>query len=250
MTQIRRLGLLVALVASVGLPLGCDWHLPGKPIRPAVEKIDSRADFDRMYFVNCLGCHGPEGNRGPARPLNDPLYLASIPMVTLESVIRDGHGLLMPGFKKSLSGGLDEMQIAALASGMKHFWGDPEKVPAAGDLPSYAQAKGSGDVDSGASTFATYCGACHGNDGSGLDEGAGSVVDNDYLLLVSDQALRSTVLFGRPDLGNKTMPGGCPSFLGPYKGQTDDVSLSSSQIDDVTAWLISNRTSISEEAAR
>ena len=45
-------------------------------------------------------------------------------------------------------------------------------------------------------------------------DGAGSVVDESYLLLVSDQALRSTVLFGRIDLG-------CPSYLGPYPGQPD-----------------------------
>ena len=247
---IRRPCLLLALVVSMGLPMGCDWQLPGKPIRPQVEKIDSRDDFDRMYFVNCLGCHGPEGKQGPARPLNDPLYLASIPTATLESVIRDGHGLLMPGFKKTLSGGLDENHIAALASGMKHFWGDPEAVRADGDIPSYSQAKGSGDAKAGAGTFATYCGACHGTDGSGLEDGAGSVIDNDYLLLVSDQALRSTVLFGRPDLVTQSMPAGCPSYRGPYKGQPEGASLSASQIDDVTAWLISNRTSVSEEAAR
>ena len=250
MTRSRRLGLLVAMIASAALPLGCDWHLPGKPIRPEVEKIDSRADFERMYFVNCLGCHGPDGNRGPARPMNDPLYLASIPTATLEAVIRDGHGVLMPGFKKTLSGGLDENQIAALASGMKHFWGDPDKVRAEGELPPYAQPKGSGDASAGATTFATYCGACHGDDGTGLESGAGSVVDNDYLLLVSDQALRSTVMFGRPDLATEAMPDGCPTFRGPYKGQPEGASLSASQINDVTAWLISNRTSIDEEAAR
>ena len=83
-----------------------------------------------------------------------------------------------------------------------------------------------------------FCGSCHGDDGAGKEGGAGSVVNRFYLDLVSDQALRSTVIFGRTDLG-------CPSFLGPYPGQPDGRGLTSAEIDDVTAWLVSNRVSIS-----
>ena len=75
------------------------------------------------------------------------------------------------------------------------------------------------------------------------DDAAGSVVDESYLLLVSDQALRSTVLFGRIDLG-------CPSYLGPYPGQPEDRGLTSGEIDNITAWLVSQRVSYSREAAR
>lgn len=248
MNRPSRLASLLALPVVALAPVGCDWQPPGRPVRPPVETVDSRADFERMYFVNCLGCHGPEGRTGPARPMNDPLYLATVPTATLEAVIRDGHGPLMPGFRKTRSGGLDDGRIAALAAGMKHFWGDPERSRT--DLPPYAMPVGGGDAAVGATTFATYCGACHGDDGSGLPDRAGSVIDNDYLLLVSDQALRSTVLFGRTDLGSETMPGGCPSHLGPYPGRPEGEGLDDRQIDDVTAWLISNRTTYAEEAAK
>lgn len=232
---------LLLLCAAACLPVGCDWHLPGKPIKPEPQSLDSKEAFERLYFVNCLGCHGPDGLNGAARPMHDPVYLAVIPTKTLEEVISEGHGTLMPGFKKTLSGGLTDKEIAALASGMKHFWGDPEK---AGDnLPPYAQPKGTGNPDAGKQTFATFCGECHGSDGTGLEDGAGSVVDNVYLLLVTDQALRSTVICGRIDLG-------CPSFRGPYKGQPEGRGLTDTEIDDVTAWLASNRRSVAEEAAK
>jgi cytochrome c oxidase cbb3-type subunit 3 len=247
MTLPARSGLGALLVLAV-LVTGCDWQLPGKPIRPEPETIDSRSDFNVLYFDNCLGCHGPEGRQGPARPLNDPLYLAVVPTVTLERVIRIGHGPLMPGFRKTLAGGLDELQIAALASGMKHFWGDDSLKSA--ELPDYAVPPGRGDVKAGKVAFTTFCGGCHGEDGGGLEGHAGSVIDNDYLLLVSDQALRSTVLFGRTDLATAAMPTGCPDFRGPYPGQPADRSLTASEIDDVSAWLSANRMTYTEEAAR
>jgi cytochrome c oxidase cbb3-type subunit 3/ubiquinol-cytochrome c reductase cytochrome c subunit len=173
--------------------------------------------------------------------MNDPLYQALISEETLETVIRDGHGLLMPGFEKTLYSGMTDEEIAAMAADMKHYWGDPAK--AGSDLPSYAQSPGSGDPAKGRATFATYCGSCHGDSGEGKADGAGSVVDIMYLRLVSDQALRSTVICGRLDLG-------CPSFRGPYPGQPEGRGLSVGEIDDVTAWLISNRISIAEEAAQ
>ena len=232
---------LLSLLLLTGLLGGCDWHLPGKPIRPEPEKLDSRAKFDRMYFVNCLGCHGPDGRDGAARPMHDPIYLAVIPVETLEDVIRDGHGTLMPGFKKTLYGGLSDPEIAALASGMKRFWGNEEE--AGKNLPQYAYKSGAGNASSGKETFATFCGSCHGDTGEGKAGGAGSVVDLYYLRLVSDQAIRSTVICGRLDFG-------CPSFRGPYPGQPKDRELSKSEIDDITAWLISNRMTVAEEAAK
>ena len=239
------------LVLLFLLPLllaGCDWHLPGKPIRkeaPDVATAEGRKTlFNRAYFVNCLGCHGPDGRDGAARPMHDPLYLEIVPTATLEAVIRDGHGLLMPGFKKTLYGGMTDKEIAFFVEVMRERWGGTDSEHASGeDLPSYAQPEGAGDPARGGRTFATMCGTCHAPDGTGLPDGAGSVVDPMYLRLVSDQALRSTVIFGRIDLG-------CPNFRGPYPGQPEGGGLSSSEIDDVTAWLISNRLTIEEEAAR
>ena len=229
-------GGLVALALA-----GCDWHLPGKPIKPVEPVAGSRAEFDRLYFVHCLGCHGPEGRNGPARPMNDPLYLAVISDETFERVTTEGHGVLMPGFKKTPFSGMTTQQIKDFTTGIKRFWGDSKKVWK--DLPAYAQPAGSGDVAVGGKTFATYCGSCHGTDGSGKSDGAGSVVNKFYLDLVSDQALRSTVIFGRTDLG-------CPDFRGPYPGHPEGQGLTPADIDNVTAWLVSNRVNLDQEAAR
>ena len=49
------------------------------------------------------------------------------------------------------------------------------------------------------------------------------------------------MLFGRTDLG-------CPSSRGPYPGHPEGRGLSAADIDDLTAWLVSNRVSISGEA--
>ncbi|MEE2681876.1 MAG: c-type cytochrome [Planctomycetota bacterium] len=232
---------LVPAVLLASILGGCDWHLPGKPVKPVEPTIGSREHFDRVYFVNCLGCHGPDGRNGPARPMNDPLYLASIPDQTFEKVVEDGHGVLMPGFRKTAFSGLSSEEITAFTTSIKTYWGDPKLSVT--DLPPYAQPAGAGDPTAGKATFATFCGACHGADGAGKEDGAGSVVNRFYLELVSDQALRSTVLFGRTDLG-------CPSSQGPYPGQPKDRGLTPTEINDVTAWLVSNRVSVSQEAKR
>ena len=237
--------MIIFCLSSLGMFLaGCDFHLPGKPVKQAELDVHSREGFDRLYFVNCLGCHGPEGRQGPARPLNDSLYQAITPIEVLESVTRNGHGSLMPGFAKTPYGGIDDEGIAALAKGMKTYWegASGQGVPS-GTLPGYAYAPEAGDAVAGAASFATFCGDCHGADGTGKSGGAGSVVDESYLLLVSDQALRSTVLFGRIDLG-------CPSYLGPYPEQPEDRALTSKEIDDITAWLVSKRVSYSKEATQ
>ena len=233
------------ILSCLAFPLsGCDFQLPGKPVKKAELDIHSREGFERLYFVNCLGCHGPDGRQGPARPMNDSLYQAITPTSVVESVTRQGHGSLMPGFAKTPYGGITDEGIAALAKGMKTFWkGLPDQPKPSGALPAYAYTADAGDAAAGAGSFATFCGACHGSDGTGKADGAGSVVDESYLLLVSDQALRSTVLFGRLDLG-------CPSYLGPYPDQPADRVLSSNEIDDITAWLVSQRVSYTKEATQ
>ena len=64
---------------TVGLLLlltGCDP--PGKP-KPSdqEERPEEVSDFGQLYKQNCAGCHGADGQLGPAPPLKDPLFLAS-----------------------------------------------------------------------------------------------------------------------------------------------------------------------------
>jgi mono/diheme cytochrome c family protein len=85
-----------------------------------------------------------------------------------------------------------------------------------------------GDVAAGKAAFGQSCASCHGADGSGGK--AGSVVDRDYLNLVSNQYLRTVTIAGRPELG-------CPDFA----HRTPGSPMSPAAISDITAWLVSQR---------
>lgn len=213
----RAVTLMVALAFGA---MSCDGHLPGKPL---VEKTpDAQAAFDTVYFTNCQACHGPSGRGGPARPLNDAYYLATIEDTEIEAIIHDGHGLLMPSFNATGYSGLSEHEIDSFVAQLRIAWGKEGETSSA----PYVQPSGA-NAEAGAKAFAANCGACHGDNGKGKPGKAGSVVDQDYLQLVSAQALRSSVLFGRIDLG-------CPG--------SKTLGLSSQAINDITAWLLAQQT--------
>jgi mono/diheme cytochrome c family protein len=227
-------GALGALILA-----GCGG-LPGRAAPRASPEALSPAEVREGYARNCAGCHGAEGRLGPARPLDDPLYLALVDDASLARVIADGvPGSLHPAFARGAGGPLDERQIQALVGGMRAWWGSPE--PSVAGAPAWsvaeaAQASGPGDPAQGAEVFETRCASCHGTDGTGGAK-AGSVVDPDYLSLVSDQALRSAVLFGRSDLG-------MPSFRDAVGGP-----LAPREISDVVAWLAARRGGSAPPAA-
>jgi mono/diheme cytochrome c family protein len=156
--------------------------------------------------------------------MDSPTYLSVVPRETLLNVISSGvPGTAMPGFSSAAGGTLTGEQIEILVNGIL------AKKPGApqGTLPAYASSPG--DAVRGSAVFAASCAPCHGENGTG-GEKAGSVVDPAYLHLVSDQYLRTITIAGRPDLG-------CPDFAGRTAGQP----MTSADIADVTAWLVSNR---------
>jgi mono/diheme cytochrome c family protein len=226
-------------VASVALAafvlVGCD-AMPGRPRQADQPVLPSHVmAFSALYGQNCAGCHGAEGNLGAARPLNDPLFLALVGADRLRQIIAQGvPGTAMPGFAAGAGGALTEPQINALVSDMLKRWGHPMQAPEV-PLPPYDVAgaldhgSGPGHPDQGSTVFAEACARCHGADGSGGDKG-GSVVDVAYLALVSDQALRTAVIAGRPDLG-------MPDWREDIPGQP----LTPQQISDVVAWLAARR---------
>jgi mono/diheme cytochrome c family protein len=77
-------------------------------------------------------------------------------------------------------------------------------------------------------TYKTYCASCHGTNGDGGS--AGSIVDPNFLNLVSDQGLRTTVVVGRADMGK-------PDWRGNVPGRP----MSAQEIADVVAWLAAQR---------
>ncbi len=225
-----RIALSVSCLCA--LLTGCN-SLPGKPskadrpLRPA-----QVTDFDLLYDQQCAGCHGADGRLGAARPLNDALYLAVVGDTELRQIIAHGVGTLMPAFAESAGGGLTDAQIDILIRGMRAQWGHadqftrlslpPYGAPAAGEPPASASR--------GADAYDAYCAQCHGADGKGGDKG-GSVVDDSYLALVSDQGLRTAIVAGRVDLGMPT-----------WRDNVPGKPMSEQEITDVVAWLASHRT--------
>jgi cytochrome c oxidase cbb3-type subunit 3 len=210
---------------------GCD-RLPGKPDEAARWKRPTEVvDFNHLYAENCSGCHGADGRLGPARPLNDPLYLALVNDEILRDVVARGvPKTAMPAFVQQQGGNLTDKQIEVLVQGIRSRWARSDQF-AATTLPAYRteQDSKSGDVSRGLVIYKSYCAQCHDAAGRGQPKG-GSVVDPNYLALVSDQSLRTTVIAGRSDLGK-------PDWRDNVPGR----SLSPQEISDVVAWIASHR---------
>jgi mono/diheme cytochrome c family protein len=229
---------LLAGMFVISLLMGCNTRLPGQPTeaerwRPASDV----SDFNELYIANCAGCHGSEGKLGAARPLNDPLYLSFVPEDALKEVISQGRqGTNMPAFSQQAGGLLTDHQIELLISGMRAAWSKPGGFKGQ-EIPSYSATATSGNAQSGASAYQTYCSSCHGPKGAGGS--AGSIVDPNFLNLVSDQGLRTTVVVGRSDLGK-------PDWRSNLPGHP----MSPQEIDAVVAWLAAQRQMQSTALAR
>src|ERR1700752_4424013 len=234
---------LVAII-SLSLLLGCNARLPGKPTEADRWRVPADvSDFSELYAQNCAGCHGNNGKLGAARALNDPLYLSFVPDDALKQVISQGRpGTNMPPFSEQAGGMLTDRQIGLIISGMRASWSNPEAFKGV-EIPAYSasetvtdkasdasivNASASGGALSGASAYHNYCSRCHGPNGSGGS--AGSIVDPNFLNLVSDQGLRTTVVVGRADIGK-------PDWRGNGPGHP----MSAQEIDDVVAWLAAHR---------
>ncbi|MCH2135667.1 MAG: c-type cytochrome [Phycisphaerales bacterium] len=221
--------ILAALLCSL---CACDW-MPGRPVR-ADRPVpgDQVHDFNQLWTNYCSGCHGADGRFGPARPMNDPLYLSLASDAYLRRVITEGvEGTLMPPMVQSEGGILTDEQLDDIIKGMRSAWGQQDAVATSG--PSLQGSPGS--AKAGELVFAQRCAACHGSDGRG-GEHAGSVVDDAFLAMTSDQALRSAIICGRLDLG-------MPNFRGRVGTRQVLTSgpLTSQQVSDLVAWLTSHR---------
>jgi len=186
--------------------------------------------WSALYATHCAGCHGADGTLGPARPMRDAAYLATVPRNRLIEVVAAGQGVLMPALAQSKGGAVPDADLVRLVDGMLAEWGKSGKALAV------AWSGPLGDASRGATTYATFCQTCHGAADGRTPGTRGSVSDPNYLRLVSDQALRSAILFGRADLG-----GTCN---GPYPGQATNRALRADEVSDVVAFLAARRPSI------
>jgi len=185
-------------------------------------------DFGTLYAQNCAGCHGADGRGGASLALANPVYLAIVDETTMRNIVANGvRGTSMPAFAQSAGGMLTEQQIEVITSGMVSRWGRKQVLDGA-NPPSYA-AKTVGNVDHGQVVFGRYCASCHGSEGGGTSRGS-AMTNDSFLALVSDQALRTIVITGRPELG-------APDWRGNVPGHP----MTDQQITDVVAWLASRR---------
>jgi cytochrome c oxidase cbb3-type subunit 3 len=255
-----------SVAIAIALLSGCDP--PGKPNpddRPVPPK--DVLNFEDLFKRNCAGCHGADGDYGPAPPLRDSLFRAGVPERELEQVISAGRpGTPMPAFALANGGTLTPQQIQVLVRTIKGVpaatpthvaaselsaepardvaevaphWGPPEPMPKA--APSYLHSESKSTRTSAEfeqvrkTVYARACAGCHGEDGRG-GTGAGAINDPSFLALISDQALRRLIITGRPDLA-------MPDYAGADGRDPDFRPLTSKDVDDLVDLLGHWRTS-------
>jgi cytochrome c oxidase cbb3-type subunit III len=213
--------LSLAMLAACSTPDG-EPQTNSEPVAPS-----QVLDFDTLYAQNCAGCHGVQGRGGASIALANPVYLSIVDETTMRSTVANGvRGTSMPAFAQPAGGMLTEQQVEVIASGIFSRWGRKEVLDGA-NPPSYA-AKAAGNVDHGQLVFGTYCASCHGS-GGGTPKGS-AITNDSFLALVSDQALRTIVITGRPELG-------APDWRSNVPGRP----MTDQDITDVVAWLASRR---------
>jgi cytochrome c oxidase cbb3-type subunit III len=214
---------MLALLAAAGC------NLPGKPkAGPEVPRPEEVLAFDKLYGDNCAGCHGVDGRNGSATNLANPVYEAWIDDATLRDVIANGEkGSLMPAFAVESGGVLTDQQIDAVVKGMRERW--RQGNPFDGEMPPAYRASRTGDVGKGKTVYAIACARCHGVTREQPGK-AGTILDGSFLALVNEQTIRTTIVAGRPDIGEPDWRGHIPG-----RAMTDD------EVTDVSAWLMSQK---------
>ncbi|MFZ0395558.1 MAG: c-type cytochrome [Terracidiphilus sp.] len=204
-------------------------NLPGRPASgPEVPRPEAVLSFAPLYGENCAGCHGADGSHGPATDLANPEYQALVDDDTLRTVISNGEkGALMPGFGAEAGGTLTPRQIEAIIRGMRARWSRPNPFNGA-TPPSYKSVQ-PGDASKGQAVYNAACARCHGETAQHPGP-SGSILDGSFLALIDPQTIRTTVIAGRPDIGE-------PDWRNHIPGR----SMTGDEISNVTAWLLAQR---------
>lgn len=221
----RSIGIrMLAACALVVAISGCD-KAPGRPGPDSeVRRPEKELRFEVLFRQNCAGCHGADGTNGAAYELANPEYQAWVDDSSLRKWIGNGMPQTqMPAFAVSAGGPLTDKQIDVLVRGMRQHWA----VADHGRLnrrPQYLQP-GDADASRGKQVFERSCASCHKHSKQGI-------TSPDYLALVSDQALRTMIVAGRPDIGEPDS-----QHAGPGS------ALSDQDVSDVVKFLGSLRIS-------
>lgn len=220
---------VLAGLCALGAIATAGCNLPGKP-GPGVEvpRPEEVTTFDKLYGQNCAGCHGDKGENGAAMNLANPEYQALIDDASLREVIAKGEkGTLMPAFAIESGGTLTDQQIDALVQGMRAQWRTGS--PFAGQTPPPYRATHAGDPAKGEAVYAQACAQCHGAVAQKAGK-AGSILDGSLLALINEQTVRTTIIAGRPDIGE-------PDWRSHIAGRP----MTDEEITSVTAWLMAQK---------
>ncbi len=224
-----------ALAASLAMlfAAGCS-HAPGYPA-PAPLPPRQVMDFATLYSENCSACHGATGAQGPATDLANPEYEALVDDATLRNVIDNGmQGTMMPAFAISAGGTLTDKQVEVLVSGIRERWQKPNAFGAA-TPPPYAQTM-PGDAQRGQQEYKTSCAICHRSSSQ-------EITGKSYLALISDQALRTFIIAGSPDIGQ-------PDWQHDSRDGKPATPLTSQEVDDIVTYLstLRNPAAVTQQA--
>lgn len=222
----------VMLVACAALMLSGCGRAPGYPPNSTLRPGQVMA-FTTLYKQNCAACHGAKGQNGPAMDLANPEYQALVDDATLRKWISGGMpGTEMPAFAQSEGGMLTDAQVNALVRGMRKEWLEANAFGAA--VPPKYSETAEGDAHRGAQIYEARCAACHRPTPQ-------QITSRDYLALVGNQALRTMIVAGRPDIGQ-------PDWRHDSLGGKLTSPLTAQEVDDVVSYLASLRSG-TEEAA-
>ena len=168
---------------------------------------------EQIYRANCYSCHGVDpahdGILGPA------LLGSSKELLTIR--LQKGGRHYPKGYKPKRDTAVMPPQ-AHLVSSVDDLLAYINQDHAS---PLAAAAMGvTGKAAQGKATFTAMCGACHQPNGDGKVGLAPSITDQDFLALVSDSYIKTTIITGRP--GTNMIPW---VFLGDEK------------IDQIVAYL-------------
>jgi len=182
----------------------------------------------RLYAENCAVCHGEQGQgRIGARLAKN--WPSIRPDLTVKNVIINGVlGSPMPAWGQSKGGPLNDAEVNALVAYILSWQtGTPVPLPTLDlePLPVITPIPGvDGDPNNGGLLYQVNCKVCHGIDGQGR----------------IGAALAKSWPGIRPDLTVKaTISNGVPGSWMPAWSQAKGGPLSESDINDLTAYILS-----------
>ena len=116
-----------------------------------------------------------------------------------------------------------DQQVDVLVRGMRQHWASAA-LGSTNGMPAYTQPADA-DAGHGKQVFGQYCASCH-------KDSKQEITSPDYLALMGDQALRTIIVAGRPDIGQPD-----------WRHEGPGAALSEQDVSDVVKYLASLRIS-------